>query len=88
MAAHVTEHVAFQYRREIEKMLGVEMPNEDKPLPENVEVDISRLAKDAAEKLLRKDQTEAQQQQIANSSKILCADAATRTAAQSTRIAA
>jgi hypothetical protein len=29
MAAHVTEHVAFQYRREIEKMLGVEMPNED-----------------------------------------------------------
>jgi hypothetical protein len=26
MAAHVTEHVAFQYRRNIEKMLGVEMP--------------------------------------------------------------
>ena len=64
MAAHVTEHVAFQYRREIEKMLGVEMPNEDQPLPEDVEVEISRLAKDAAEKLLQKDQTEAQQQQI------------------------
>lgn len=65
MAAHVTEHVAFQYRREIEKMLGVEMPSEDQPLPEDVEVEISRLAKDAAEKLLRKDQMEAQQQQIA-----------------------
>jgi len=65
MSAHITEHVAFQYRREIEKMLGVEMPNEDQPLPENIEVDISRLAKDAAEKLLKKDQTEAQQQQIA-----------------------
>ena len=64
MAAHVTEHVAFQYRREIEKMLGVEMPNEDQPLPEDVEVEISRLAKDAAEKLLQKDQAEAQQQQI------------------------
>ena len=63
MAAHVTEHVAFQYRREIEKMLGVEMPNEDQPLPEDVEVEISRLAKDAAEKLLQKDQMEAQQQQ-------------------------
>ena len=65
MAAHVTEHVAFQYRREIEKMLGVEMPNEDQPLPEDVEIEISRLAKDAAEKLLQKDQMEAQQQQAA-----------------------
>ena len=65
MAAHITEHVAFQYRREIEKMLGVEMPNEDQPLPEDVEVEISRLAKDAAEKLLQKDQMEAQQQQVA-----------------------
>ena len=54
MAAHVTEHVAFQYRREIEKQLGVEMPNEDQPLPEDVEVEISRLAKDAAEKVLQK----------------------------------
>jgi hypothetical protein len=65
MAAHVTEHVAFQYRREMEKMLGVEMPNEDQPLPEDIEVEISRLAKEAAEKLLQKDQAEAQQEQIA-----------------------
>jgi hypothetical protein len=64
MAAHVTEHVAFQYRREIEKMLGVEMPNEDQPLPEDVEVEISRLAKEASEKLLQKSQGEAQQEQI------------------------
>jgi len=64
MAAHITEHVAFQYRREIEKMLGVEMPNEDEPLPEDIEIEISRMSKDAAEKLLQKDQAEAQQQQI------------------------
>ena len=63
MAAHVTEHVAFQYRREMEKMLGVELPNEDQNLPEDVEVEISRLAKDAAEKLLKKDQAEAAQEQ-------------------------
>jgi len=63
MAAHITEHVAFQYRREMEKMLGVEMPDEDQPLPDDVEVEISRLAKDAAEKLLKKDQAEAAQQQ-------------------------
>jgi hypothetical protein len=64
MAAHVTEHVAFQYRREVEKMLGVEMPNEDQPLPEDLEVEISRLAREAAEKVLQKDKAEAQQQQI------------------------
>ena len=64
MAAHVTEHVAFQYRREMEKMLGVEMPNEDQPLPDDVEVEISRLAKEAAEKLLQKDQAEMQQKQV------------------------
>jgi hypothetical protein len=63
MAAHITEHVAFQYRREMEKMLGVELPNEDQNLPEDVEVEISRLAKDAAEKLLKKDQAEAAQEQ-------------------------
>lgn len=68
LSAHVTEHVAFQYRKEIEKNLGVGMPDEEKPLPEDVEIEISRLAAEAAEKLLRKDQAEvaqkkAQQQQ-------------------------
>ena len=64
MAAHVTEHVAFQYRREIEKKLGVDMPDEDQPLPEDVEIELSRLAKDAAEKVLQKDKAEAQQEQL------------------------
>ena len=58
MAAHVTEHVAFQYRKEIEKNLGVGMPDEDKPLPEDIEIEISRLAAEAAAKLLKKDQAE------------------------------
>lgn len=63
MAAHITEHVAFQYRKEIEKQLGVAMPDEEKPLPEDVELEISRLAAEAAQKLLRKDQAEAAQKQ-------------------------
>lgn len=63
MAAHVTEHVAFQYRKEIEKNLGVGMPDEDKPLPEDVEIEISRLAAEAAGKLLGKNQAEIAQQQ-------------------------
>lgn len=64
MAAHITEHVAFQYRREIEKKLGVDMPDEDKPLPEDVELELSRLAKEAAEKVLQKDVAEAQQEKM------------------------
>ena len=63
MAAHITEHVAFQYRKEIEKNLGVGMPDEDKPLPEDVEIEISRLAAEAAGKLLGKNQAEVAQEQ-------------------------
>lgn len=66
--AHIMEHVAFQYRREIEKQLGASLPPSEengKPseLPEAVEVEISRLAAQAAAKLLQKDMQEAQQQQ-------------------------
>ena len=61
MAAHITEHVAMQYRKEIEKRLGVELPPEDAPLPEDVEVELSRLVSMAAQKLTQQNQAEAQQ---------------------------
>ena len=61
MASHITEHVAMQYRKEIQMSLGVEMPDENQPLPEDVEEQISRLAADAAQKLLGKNQAEAAQ---------------------------
>ena len=64
MAAHITEHVAAQYRKEIEKQLGVALPPQDEPLPEDLEVEISRLTQEAAAKLLQKDQAEAQQEQV------------------------
>ena len=59
MSAHITEHVAMQYRVEIQKQLGVEMPDPEAQLPEDVEREVSRLAAEAADKLLRKDQAEA-----------------------------
>ena len=43
LAAHVQEHLAFQYRTEIEKQLGVELPTPNEPLPEDIEYRISRL---------------------------------------------
>jgi hypothetical protein len=61
--AHINEHVAFQYRIEIEKQLGVPLPDMDKQLPEEVEVEVSRMMAAAAAKLLQKDQAEAAQQQ-------------------------
>ena len=58
LAAHITEHVAFQYRKEIEKQLGVEMPDEEKPLPQDVEEELSKLTAEAAAKVLQKGQAE------------------------------
>jgi hypothetical protein len=63
--AHINEHIAFEYRKQIEQELGVPLPAPDQVLPEDVEVQISRLSADAAQKLLSKDQAEVQQQQIA-----------------------
>jgi len=63
MQAHIAEHMAFQYRVEIEKMLGVALPPEDDQLPEDVEVELSRLIAQASDKLLQKDKGIAQQEQ-------------------------
>jgi hypothetical protein len=61
--AHINEHIAFEYRKQIEEQLGVPLPKPDENLPEDVEVELSRLTAAAAQKLLSKDQAEMQQQQ-------------------------
>jgi hypothetical protein len=61
--AHINEHIAFEYRKQIEEQLGVPLPKPDENLPEDVEVELSRLTAAAAQKLLQKDQSEMQQQQ-------------------------
>lgn len=62
--AHIMEHVAFQYRKDIETQLGAMLPpmDEDKPMTPEVELQVSKLASYAAARLLQKDQAEAQQQ--------------------------
>jgi len=62
MAAHISEHVAFQYRREIEKELGVPLPSPEEPLPDDIEYRLSQLVAPAAAQLLGKDQQEAEMQ--------------------------
>ena len=58
--AHVTEHVAYQYRKEIEMRLGVPLPPEGEPLPEDVEVQLSQMVAQAAAKLFNKNMADAQ----------------------------
>jgi len=61
--AHLAEHMAFAYRNKIEQQLGVPLPPLEDPLPEDIEVDLSRLIAQAAEKVLQNSQAMAQQQQ-------------------------
>jgi hypothetical protein len=63
MAAHVQEHVAFEYRRQIELQAGVPLPPPNSDMSEDVELQVSRLAAAAAGQLLQKDQAEMQMKQ-------------------------
>ena len=71
-SAHLMEHMAFQYRKDLEKQLGALLPpppdflGEDQDigfLSPELEVQVSQLAAEAADRLLQKDTAEAQQQQ-------------------------
>ena len=61
--SHVAEHMAFKYRSQVEEQLGVPMTPPDAELPEEVEVQLSRLVAQAAQQLLQTNQAQAQQQQ-------------------------
>jgi hypothetical protein len=61
--AHINEHMAFLYRKQLEQQLGVPLPPPDTPLPEDFEVEISRLAARGAQQLLQQHMAEAQQMQ-------------------------
>jgi hypothetical protein len=63
MNAHITEHLAFEYRKQLEEQLGVPYPAPDAEMDEETELQISRLAALAAKQLLQKNQAEAAQQQ-------------------------
>ena len=63
LASHVSEHLAFAYRQQIEKQLGMKLPPPGEPLPEDIEYRISQLVAPAAAQVLGKAQQEAQMQQ-------------------------
>jgi len=63
--AHVNEHMAHAYRRQIEQQLGVTLPPPEQPLPPEVEVRLSAAMAEGAQRLLQQNQAAAQQQQAA-----------------------
>jgi hypothetical protein len=61
--AHINEHVAFEYRKQLEEQLGVPLPKPDETLPEDIEFELSKVMAEAAKKLAAKSAFEAQQEQ-------------------------
>jgi hypothetical protein len=63
MAAHIQEHLAFAYRKKIEEAAGVPYPSPDSEMSEETELEVSRLAAAAAQKVLQNSQSQAAQEQ-------------------------
>jgi hypothetical protein len=68
MLAHINEHVGYEYKQQLEKVMGVSIPDfddddADQEIPKEMEAEISRRAAQASQQLLQQHQQEAQQQQ-------------------------
>ena len=63
--AHVNEHVAFEYRKQVEMAMGMALPSEEqnKQVSPELADQIAMLAAQASQQLLQRDQQSAQQQQ-------------------------
>jgi hypothetical protein len=53
LQAHLMEHMAFKYRVDIEKQMGVSLPQEDEEMPIEMQNQVSRLAAEAAPLVLQ-----------------------------------
>jgi cytochrome c biogenesis protein ResB len=63
LQAHIAEHMGFHYRQLIEQQMGVPLPPPEEKLPEDVEVQLSRLIAQAGAQLLQQNTAQAQQAQ-------------------------
>jgi hypothetical protein len=65
--AHINEHLAFAYRRHMEDILGVQLPDykeeDNEGIPREMEVKISAMAAQASDMLLNRNKTEMAAQQ-------------------------
>jgi hypothetical protein len=63
--AHVREHLAFIFRRQVEEELGVQLPPSDQPLPQDIEQRLSTAIADAADQMMGKKQAQAKAEENA-----------------------
>jgi hypothetical protein len=61
--AHINEHIGYEYKKQLEMRMGMEIPRtneeEDEGIPEDMEVQISQMAAQAAQQMLQQNQQEA-----------------------------
>ena len=65
--AHIQQHLAFEYRKQMEDMMGVPLPTgeeeNEEAIPRDIELQISRMAAQASDQLLNRNKTEVAAQQ-------------------------
>jgi hypothetical protein len=63
--AHIQQHLAFEYRKQMEQLMGMPLPTgeEDEAIPKELELQISQMASQASDTLLQRNQTEVAAQQ-------------------------
>jgi hypothetical protein len=69
LQAHIAEHLGFQYRQQIEERLGAPLPAPNEELPEEIEVQLSRLVADAGRQLTQSHQQQAAQKKAQEQAK-------------------
>lgn len=67
LSAHIAEHLGFAYRQKIEQAVGIPLPAPDEDIPEELELQLSRLVAEGSKRVLAENQQkiaqEAAQQQ-------------------------
>jgi len=64
--AHIQQHLAFEYRKQMEQIMQIQLPNpegDEEQIPRDQEVQISIMAAQASDALLERNQTEIAAQQ-------------------------
>jgi hypothetical protein len=68
MQAHISEHLGYEYRKQMEQTMGMQLPNyeedDDIVIPKEMENQIAKMAAQASQQLLQQHQQQAQQQQV------------------------
>jgi len=63
LMAHIQEHAGFRFRQELEKQLGVALPPPEEKLSPEIEMQLAKLAAEAAQQLVQVNQAQQQQDQ-------------------------